>query len=649
MRTEAAEFMQLNPGEAVKYDEYWADASGGEEQVSGKDARSVLTRASNVSKTQLRLIWEIADHRQEGCLDRAQFLIALRLIALAQRGAEISVKGLRNFVGIQLIPSISPRPPPPAPEASAPEAGAVQPQGDIQEQEKRITWTVSNDVLARYDNFFGGLDMNATGFVDGAAGVAFFGKSGLPRPVLKQIWQLADITRDGKLSRDEFRVAMHIVAELRSGRAVVADLPKALDPHGSFWLRSEEEAAMFHQTQQATLAAQQAQVMPQQQVQAQPGSLGPGGSIRGGSPTSVPQPSGNDDILSNSVRRTLPPAADGDLLGGAVPRPSLTSTAGSAPLSPHGGHEKGEDAISLREKLRVEQQEALRAQRELELMKEEMKKLRLDKEKIVSSSREQDLRDQSAEVEEIRKAYHDVLAAKARAEEEASRARLEASQLKQESMRMPESRVSPAPSPRKQPQQGSMRDTAEFVSPVPSSRKQAKSEFVRAAAQVSPVPSPRKQAKPEESIWSESSARPSKERAAPVDTADTGAAALKLPPASASSAIENVKGVDHGAAASADDFFGGKASPGNLPFSVQAPPSLKTDTPSKRSGSGPAGPARLISDDSMSESDDDDFWGSSGAGAKPKLRNSSAQGKGAGGDPAAKGEGFGNDLDEWAF
>jgi hypothetical protein len=70
-------------------------------------------------------------------------------------------------------------------------------------------------------------------------------------------------------------------------------------------------------------------------------------------------------------------------------------------------------------------------------------------------------------------------------------------------------------------------------------------------------------------------------------------------------------------------------------------------------GKAPAGAAakratRLVSDDSVSESDEDDFWGSVGSGAKPTL-GAPAKASGGAGASSASGGGFGNDLDEWAF
>lgn len=47
--------------------------------------------------------------------------------------------------------------------------------------------------------------------VNGAVAKGFFEKSKLPHSELREIWQLADVTRDGCLDLNEFKMAMHLV------------------------------------------------------------------------------------------------------------------------------------------------------------------------------------------------------------------------------------------------------------------------------------------------------------------------------------------------------------------------------------------------------------------------------------------------------
>ncbi|KAI0558886.1 epidermal growth factor receptor substrate 15 [Gracilaria domingensis] len=232
----ANQHMALNPGEVSKYMEYWGQACDGAYTISGSDAVPFLSRAAKVSKGQLRKVWDIADHRKEGKLDQNQFFIALRLIALAQRGAALFEAGLRNFRGIQLIPSIAPPPVKEQPVAQHPMSPTTQ-----QKRNPTFSWTAPKQIVHRYDSFFHQLDDRKLGMIDGKQGVTFFGKSCLPRSTLKLIWQLADVTKDGKLSLDEFRAAMHMVTNIRNKRLSVETLPTVLDPSGPNWFRVEGE------------------------------------------------------------------------------------------------------------------------------------------------------------------------------------------------------------------------------------------------------------------------------------------------------------------------------------------------------------------------------------------------------------------------
>ncbi len=64
------------------------------------------------------------------------------------------------------------------------------------------------------------------GFVTGAAAKGVLQNTGAPVSALRQIWDLADIDRDGKLSLNEFVIALYLADSAGKGNAV----PAALDP-----------------------------------------------------------------------------------------------------------------------------------------------------------------------------------------------------------------------------------------------------------------------------------------------------------------------------------------------------------------------------------------------------------------------------------
>ncbi|KAL3108428.1 hypothetical protein niasHT_015350 [Heterodera trifolii] len=66
------------------------------------------------------------------------------------------------------------------------------------------------------------------GLIGGEQARPFFLKSGLPAIMLAQIWQLADVNKDGKLDRFEFSIAMKLVLNCLSGISLPAVLPESM-------------------------------------------------------------------------------------------------------------------------------------------------------------------------------------------------------------------------------------------------------------------------------------------------------------------------------------------------------------------------------------------------------------------------------------
>jgi EH domain-containing protein 1 len=81
------------------------------------------------------------------------------------------------------------------------------------------------DYIGVYQQRFN--DSQEGGFVSGGTAKTLLLSSGLPKNVLKQIWDLADVTRDGKLDLYEFVIAMFFADMVKEGHA----LPATLDPN----------------------------------------------------------------------------------------------------------------------------------------------------------------------------------------------------------------------------------------------------------------------------------------------------------------------------------------------------------------------------------------------------------------------------------
>ncbi|CAG2198566.1 ITSN [Mytilus edulis] len=71
-------------------------------------------------------------------------------------------------------------------------------------------WRISGEERMKHDSQFFQLKP-VNGFITGEQAKGFFMQSGLPTPMLGQIWTLADMNNDGKMDKKEFSIAMHLI------------------------------------------------------------------------------------------------------------------------------------------------------------------------------------------------------------------------------------------------------------------------------------------------------------------------------------------------------------------------------------------------------------------------------------------------------
>jgi len=76
-----------------------------------------------------------------------------------------------------------------------------------------LDWTIPADAFEKYQETFSALDREGKGSLTGAQAVPHLRKSGLQDSVLRAIWNLTDVTKDGKLDRLEFALAAHLIAK----------------------------------------------------------------------------------------------------------------------------------------------------------------------------------------------------------------------------------------------------------------------------------------------------------------------------------------------------------------------------------------------------------------------------------------------------
>uniref|UniRef100_A0A673T128 Intersectin-1 n=1 Tax=Suricata suricatta TaxID=37032 RepID=A0A673T128_SURSU len=86
-------------------------------------------------------------------------------------------------------------------------------------------WAITVEERAKHDQQFHSLKP-ISGFITGDQARNFFFQSGLPQPVLAQIWALADTNNDGRMDQVEFSIAMKLIKLKLQGY----QLPSALPP-----------------------------------------------------------------------------------------------------------------------------------------------------------------------------------------------------------------------------------------------------------------------------------------------------------------------------------------------------------------------------------------------------------------------------------
>jgi intersectin len=91
-------------------------------------------------------------------------------------------------------------------------------------------WAVPHPTKLKFNKIFHELDKTRSGFLNGNQARSILMQSALPNPLLAQIWALADIDKDGRLTSEEFVLAMHLTEMARQREPIPTVLPSELIP-----------------------------------------------------------------------------------------------------------------------------------------------------------------------------------------------------------------------------------------------------------------------------------------------------------------------------------------------------------------------------------------------------------------------------------
>ncbi|XP_075153017.1 dynamin associated protein 160 isoform X2 [Haematobia irritans] len=86
-------------------------------------------------------------------------------------------------------------------------------------------WAVKAPAKRKYTQVFNATDRNRTGYLTGPQARGILVQSKLPQATLAQIWTLSDLDSDGRLSCDEFILAMFLCDKAMNGEKIPPTLP----------------------------------------------------------------------------------------------------------------------------------------------------------------------------------------------------------------------------------------------------------------------------------------------------------------------------------------------------------------------------------------------------------------------------------------
>uniref|UniRef100_A0A8C2DFX2 Epidermal growth factor receptor pathway substrate 15-like 1a n=1 Tax=Cyprinus carpio TaxID=7962 RepID=A0A8C2DFX2_CYPCA len=240
-------FLDKQPEEKSKFDGIFESLAPVNGLLSGEKVKPVLIN-SKLPVDVLGKVWDLSDIDKDGHLDKDEFAVAMHLVYRALEKEPVpSVlpsslippsKRKKSSGSLSSMMPVLPGSPPPPKDSlrstpshgsmnSLNSAGSLSPKHTIKSSQHSVNWVVPVADRGRYDDIFLKTDTDLDGFVSGQEVKEIFMQSGLSQNLLAHIWALADTRQMGKLTREQFSLAMHLI-QLKVSKGM--DPPQALTP-----------------------------------------------------------------------------------------------------------------------------------------------------------------------------------------------------------------------------------------------------------------------------------------------------------------------------------------------------------------------------------------------------------------------------------
>uniref|UniRef100_A0A673AZ67 Epidermal growth factor receptor pathway substrate 15 n=1 Tax=Sphaeramia orbicularis TaxID=375764 RepID=A0A673AZ67_9TELE len=193
--------------------------------LTGEKVKPVLLN-SKLPVDILGRVWELSDLDRDGMLDKDEFSVAMYLVYRALEGEPVPMSlppplvpsSKRKKPSVPPVMPLLPSPPSVKDSRSSHAGSKTMPHPP---KPAPAPWVVSPADKAKYDELFNKTDGDMDGLVSGPEVRDIFLKTGLPSATLARIWELCDIGDIGKLTREQFALALHLIHQ---------KLTKGLDP-----------------------------------------------------------------------------------------------------------------------------------------------------------------------------------------------------------------------------------------------------------------------------------------------------------------------------------------------------------------------------------------------------------------------------------
>ncbi|KAM9475672.1 epidermal growth factor receptor substrate 15 isoform 6-T6 [Clarias gariepinus] len=219
----------VKPEEKLKFDAIFDSLSPVGGMLTGDKVKPVLLN-SKLPVDVLGRVWELSDIDRDGMLDKDEFAVAMYLVYRALENESVPMilplplvppskrKNVTSPTVMPLLPS-----PPSLKERSSTHSGSQT----LPAKPAPPQWVVSPADKAKYDELFTKTDSDMDGLVSGPEVRDIFLKTGLPSATLARIWELCDIGDIGKLTREQFALALYLINQKLSKGI---DPPQTLSP-----------------------------------------------------------------------------------------------------------------------------------------------------------------------------------------------------------------------------------------------------------------------------------------------------------------------------------------------------------------------------------------------------------------------------------